>query len=346
MRNFIALTLVALAGIFNLNAEVRDLNHLKQNFVLETRQIHIPGHPEAFNPSIVRWQNKLLMSFRTYHPETRSTDAIGLIWLDDDFNPLSEPQMLRREGEVSHEVSEAKDPRLIVLNDEVYILYSNLYPFEVPTSRMYIGKLEIDGQGEFVVSYPTALLYYDREIRSRKEKNWVPFVYDNKLLLAYSLQPHRLLLPTLSGSCLTVEGTIGTIDWSWGELRGGTPALLVDGSYLAFFHSDKAMATVQSGEKVMNHYFMGAYTFEAEYPFALTGISPHPIVARAFYEGPMYKTWKPLRVVFPGGYIVNDDAIWVAYGRQDHEVWVVKLDKNLLLQSLTPIQTVKPRQPN
>lgn len=328
-----------LIGTFVLEADVRDLNKLKQDFVLETKKINVPGFPEAFNPSIVRWQNKLLMSFRSYHPETRSTDLIGLVWLDEQFNPASKPVLLEREGEVTCHPSRAQDPRLIVVGDELYIVYNNFYPFEEKVSRMVVGKVEIEADGGFKVSFPTPIIYFEGEDRRRKEKNWVPFVYRNTLLLAYSIQPHRLFVPVLDMNlCMTLVSTIGKMDWEWGELRGGTPALLVDDYYLAFFHSDKAMATRQSGGKVMNHYFMGAYTFQPEYPFAITAISPHPIVAKTFYEGPMHNTWKPLRVVFPGGYIVDKDAIWVAYGRQDHEIWVVKLDKAKLIKSLKPVQ--------
>ena len=88
----------------------------------------------------------------------------------------------------------------------------------------------------------------------------------------------------------------------------------------------------------MVHYFMGAYTFEKYPPFAITAISPEPIVADTFYKGPMHASWKPLRVIFLGGFVYNRSFIWVVYGRQDHEIWVVKLDKEKLLNSLTPVK--------
>src|SRR3990172_2038802 len=47
-----------------------DLDLIDQDFILGTKKIEIPDHPFAFNPSIIRWQGHLLMSFRTYHPHT------------------------------------------------------------------------------------------------------------------------------------------------------------------------------------------------------------------------------------------------------------------------------------
>jgi len=82
---------------------------------------------------------------------------------------------------------------------------------------------------------------------------------------------------------------------------------------------------------------MGAYLFEPNPPFNITHVSPNPIVYNDFYKGKRYRTWKPLHVIFPAGIIDNKDYIWVSYGKQDHECWVVKFDKKKLLNSLQPI---------
>ncbi len=333
--------LAALIAIFSLNAQVpRDLNDLKQDFILDTKRIILSNFPEAFNPSIVRWKGKLLMSFRTYDPITRSTDPIGLVWLDENFEPMSNPTLLHREGEVSSLPSEAKDARLLVIGEDLYIVYSNLYPYEIPASRMYFAKLCITEEG-FQINFPSSVIYFDGEIRERKEKNWVPFDFENNLILTYSLQPHRLYTPLSdTNECHELATTFGNIQWQWGQLMGGTPALRLDDQYLAFFHSNKALATLQSEGQMMNHYFMGAYTFDKEPPFAITGISPYPIIDTTFYEGPLYQTWKPLRVIFPTGLVIDGNTIWVSYGRQDHEMWVARMDKSKLLKTLKPVKTV------
>jgi hypothetical protein len=84
---------------------------------------------------------------------------------------------------------------------------------------------------------------------------------------------------------------------------------------------------------------MGAYTFSESPPFPLIRISPEPIMGRGFSSGESYLPyWKPVCVVFPGGFIFDDTSIWLVYGRQDHELWVAKLDKQGLLNSLIPIE--------
>jgi len=98
------------------------------------------------------------------------------------------------------------------------------------------------------------------------------------------------------------------------------------------------MASTHSEGKTIYHYFMGAYTFSNDPPFEITAISPKPIIGKHFYTGIAYKPyWKPIRCVFPCGYISDEEFIWIAYGREDHECWVAKLDKKRLLDSLVPV---------
>jgi predicted GH43/DUF377 family glycosyl hydrolase len=327
------------------------------DFVLETKKIDIPCFPDAFNPSIIRWKGAFLMSFRTggcqqasgdesflmsfriRDPLTASTNQIGLIFLNAQFEPVSAPQILNVAYDNPAFAFRQQDPRLLTIKDRIYMVYSNMIEGAgVPEiRRMFVVELYFDGR-TFFAGRPVCLSQFEGESEQRWQKNWVPFHYEDTLLLAYSLTPHRIFLPHLgTGECATVASTRGDVEWAWGVLRGGTPALLDGGEYLAFFHSSIDMPSVQSEGKEMTHYFMGAYTFSAHPPFALTRVSARPIVGKNFYNGPAHTTWKPLRVVFPCGFISDEERVWVVYGRQDHEVWVATFDKKRLLESLKPV---------
>lgn len=157
-------------------------------------------------------------------------------------------------------------------------------------------------------------------------------------MLGYSLLPHCIFHPIFgTGACETVASTQSDFSWDWGVPRGGTQALLDGDHYLAFFHSWKDLPSAQSNGRKISHYVMGAYTFQAHPPFAITAMSPEPIVAENFYRPPYHRTWKPMRCVFPAGMIINENDVWISYGRQDHEIWIAKLDKEKLLQSLVPV---------
>ena len=71
-----------------------DLGAINHDFVLEAKRIQIPGYPYTFNPSIVRWNDSFLMTFRIHDGEKQSIKPIGLIWLDKNFNIISKPYVL------------------------------------------------------------------------------------------------------------------------------------------------------------------------------------------------------------------------------------------------------------
>lgn len=321
-----------------------DLEESSQEFVLETKRIEFPGFKGAFNPTLIRYQDQLLMAFRVRDSITRSTNAIGIVALDENFNPLQAPQIIHIPRCSLHSPSRLQqDPRLVSANNKLFLVYSDMTYGRLVNEmrRVFMTELQLI-KGEWVADRPDAILHFEGAKDFRSEKNWVPFEYDNQLLLGYSLTPHRILNPLIgSGTCETVSTTLGNIQWDWGVLRGGTPALLQGNQYLAFFHSSKKMATVHSQGRILQHYFVGAYTFAAHPPFEITGISPEPIIGKNFYHGLKYKTWKPLHVVFPCGYVADDQFIWLVYGRQDHEIWVAKLDKQRILNSLIPVKTLK-----
>ncbi len=317
-----------------------DLEKSKQNFILETKKIVIEDYPDAFNPSIVRFQGDLLLCFRIRDPLTKLViNQVGFVWLNDDFEPIGDVHLLQ----IVTDRPFLQDPKLITIGDDLYIIYNNFID-GLSSRRMFYSKLSYDGNS-FYAKNPQLILDFEGENSKRHEKNWVPFAYKRRLHLAYSLEPLHILYPLPSTKkCQTISCINAKIDWEWGELRGGTPALIVGDQYLAFFHSSKTLATVQSNGQQMQHYFMGAYSFSKDPPFAINAISPEPIVEKGFYSGPAHNTWKPLRVVFPGGFIFDKNYIWITYGRQDHEIWVAKLDKKALLASLKPISSKNPSQ--
>lgn len=325
-------------------ADLIDLEEGGQDFILETKRISIPGYPHAFNASIVRWHGRLLLSFRIIPDRSSSfTSQLGLVWLDDNFNPMGQAHILNTRDLASRVPSRAEDARLITKGDRLYIVYDDNAEMKISKGgfRMYYGEVLYNGQS-FSIHRPICLSEFEGESRAVREKGWVPFIYDDQLLLAYSLLPHFIFYPIPGTSrCETVAISHSSLSWNWGTLRGGTPALqgvAENEEYLSFFHSSKDMESQHSNGKKAAHYFIGAYTFAKDPPFAITRMSPTPIIAKGFYSGQAYKPyWKPIMAVFPCGYVFDERYIWIAYGRQDHEIWIAKLCKKGLLKSLMPV---------
>jgi predicted GH43/DUF377 family glycosyl hydrolase len=337
--------LLCFGFVFELHGHL-DLEENLPDFVLYCKKIEIPGHPYAYNPSIIRWQGGLLLNFRiTHNPKDPFESEIGLVRLDEDFNVISQPILLDTRGPLMIN-SRAEDGRLVQIGEKLYLVYSNNTESKVSKGgfRVHVAEVEITDTF-YELKNKVCLSQFEGESKEIREKNWVPFDYNGNLMLAYSLNPHFILQPVMgTGSCISHAWSKGKINWEWGQLRGGTSAINIDGSeYLAFFHSSLSMITAHSEENSILHYFMGAYTFSCHPPFTITKISPNPIVGKGFYSGIPYTSYywkKKQRVIFPGGYIFDKESIWLAYGREDHEIWIVKLNRKGLMQSLVPVQTL------
>ncbi len=323
-------------------AEQINLEERPQPFVIRTKKIEIPGYPHAFNPSIVRWQDRLLLSFRVIPDRKDSfTSWIGLIELDEQFNPIGELQKIEMREPGSSIPCRAEDARMLMVGESLYLIYSDNEEKKISRGgfRVYAAELICHGE-RFVLQDTECLSIFEGESREKREKNWTPFDFKGNLLLAYSLSPHKILCPIFgTQECITIAETDRPFSWYWGELRGGTPALRTeDGDYLAFFHSSILMATIHSEEQSIFHYFTGAYTFSAYPPFALTRISQEPIVAPGFYSGASYQPyWKNVKVIFPCGYLYDGASLFLAYGRDDHEIWIAELDTRSFFDSLNQI---------
>lgn len=315
---------------------VYDLESEYSPFVIQTKKIEIEEYQQAFNPSIVSWKGKNLLSFRIRNENI--VHEVGLVFVDDDLHLISAPKKLHVDP---FSPSFCQDPRLIVLQNRLYMVYSGLYieGAEKGVRRVYIGEV-IEQNEEFFLKNPQPLLLFDKESKKRVEKNWVPFTYEENLLLSYSIFPHHVYFPLPSEHrCETLYHTGSEINWGFGEIRGGSTALKEDGFYLSFFHSSKKIASLQSDSKMMIHYFLGAYVFEDKPPFAIKAYTPSPILGENFYTKTDFKTWKPLKVVFTNGFISLGSNLWLVYGKQDSEMWAAKIDKKALLESLVPVKS-------
>lgn len=340
MKQLILILLLAYFYHQDLKATF-DLETYSQEFVLETKRIILEDYEHAFNPSIIRFNGQLLMTFRVI-PNALFTfnSKIGIVFLDEHFEPKSKPQILDTQDPSTVVPSRAEDARLIIVKDKLYIVYSDNKEDYISRGgfRVYVSELKLKGD-QFIVADTDCLKHFDGASPFLREKNWVPFNYQDNLMLAYSLTPHKIFRPILGTTfCENFSLSTKSIDWQYGELRGGTTALLEDDQYLSFFHSSIKMETDHSNGKSMPHYFMGAYAFSSSPPFEITHMSIEPIIGTNFYHGEYYKPyWGSVRCVFPCGFIIENEYIYVSYGRQDHEIWIVKIDKQALKQSLVSI---------
>lgn len=345
--------LLLLTAVFSFEYSLQGLEFLdradsKYDIVKTTKQIHLQEFPGAWNPSIVKFQDGYLLTFR-WAPrriEEPWVSHIGLVLLNDSFEPITKPELLDTRVYSNATPSQAEDARITYIGDKLYVVYNDnidlVFPSYWERRDMYVAEIIYENE-QFSLSKPVKMTHKTKSRDRPWQKNWSPFEWKNQLMLTYCINPHEIIIPdTETGVCqpLAVSNTEISKDswvfnaWEYDSLRGGTPAILVDGEYLAFFHSGVITRTACSEYYDIWHYLVGAYTFSADPPFALTKISPTYIDHPGFYTYSSYAK----RVIYPGGFVVDGKNIYLAYGKDDCEIWIATIDLQNLKNSLVPIR--------
>jgi hypothetical protein len=196
------------------------------------------------------------------------------------------------------------------------------------------------------------------ESPSTRQKNWSAFLYKDKVHYVHNVFPLTITAPqdrnctnhssSLMPNCTEGPNKIGDtlyvdtvsvhrcsldkISWSFGELRGGTPAILVNGEYLSFFHSRHAPFLIS--------FFFGAYTFSSEPPFKLLKLSKVPIIREEWYNGAWYDRAYGY-IPYPMGFVVkeiqNRTTILLSLSLQEKKGIFAQIDYNDLMASMVKV---------
>ena len=196
------------------------------------------------------------------------------------------------------------------------------------------------------VAQPQQLLLPQGMELARREKNWVPFVYDDGIHFIQSVNPHVVVrLPPMAvaaegtGSNVVTElvsSASQAVRWRYGEMRGGTQAVydVELGAYLHVFHSQVEYFESERHPR-QKLYFMGCYVFAAQPPFAIQLLSQTPLIGPAFYPRPAAENGV-MRVVFPAGLMLTPDELVISYGKNDYESRLARFDRRNVTDTLQP----------
>ncbi len=329
---------------FCLFARWVDLEENSSEIILSTKQIRLKGFKDAFNPSILKTEKGFLITFRCLggwaerlDPSGDFLSYVGAVFLDEDFKPITKPKILNTRSNGNTVQSQSEDARIFSYKGRPCLIYNDNNEMNVTNScdrrDMFIAEILLS-EKDVSLSLPIKLVC-EAKRHQYCQKNWVPFEWEGKVLLSYTIEPHEVLYSNFyNGICHVKCSTFAGINWDYGQLRGSSAAVLVDGEYFAFFHSSIRCFSPVSVDGNRYHYFMGAYTFSKDPPFQITKISPEPIIHKSFYK----RSGELKRVVFPGGFVIEDDLLYLAYARDDKEIWMATFDFAKLKESLVPVE--------
>jgi hypothetical protein len=265
---------------------------------------------------------------------------IGAVRLDKNFQQISSVQRIDTKSDFS------EDPRVFRMGNDVYMSYNDMQENPLYSRTMHLASIDPETlKTRFIVDIDQHIHHVDQA--NHVEKNWVPFVCredgEDKVYFEYGINPHKIMAMKKPSENLMDhlvyphEVSLQKMPWKakWGPIRGGTPARLVDGQYLAFFHT-----LFYEGKKPW--YVMGAYTFESKPPYRVTSISSAPILFKGIYDTPTKNTaHSNKKAIYPSGLALGNedgrDVLYVSCGENDCTVKIITFDKEALLKHLTPI---------
>ena len=162
---------------------------------------------------------------------------------------------------------------------------------------------------------------------SGQEKNWLWFFHNDEPHLVYNGRPHIVARFSHDFRHREDYKTDNKHPWRWGEIRGGTPPVLVNGEYWTFFHSSTPW------HPPYRQYHMGAYAFQAEPPFAITKMTHKPLLSGSDQD--KWAQGKPI-VVFPCGATYRNNQWFVTGGCNDLCCFWIEIPHEGLLEYTQP----------
>jgi predicted GH43/DUF377 family glycosyl hydrolase len=195
-----------------------------------------------------------------------------------------------------------EDPRIIEYNSNLLVIYNYYNYFSV---KMMLYNYNLNKN--ITLNYNGA---------TRFEKNWSPFIYNNKIYLSYFLNPHTILkLDLNNGNCrLAYNNSKIKIDHN---IYGGTPSIYIEelDAYFGIGHVK---------ESIIKYYCIG-YLFRAQPPFDLIKISKKFL---------FLKNSNSMNIEFPIGLQKINNNLFISLGFQDKISYLIKINVNNLMKQI------------
>jgi len=231
-------------------------------------------------------------------------------------------------------ITNCADPRLIWLADgRLMMIYSSYNDDPLDPVECMRGAILLDPD-----VHPTLFLAPVRAFRisppsPERQKNWMPFLFEEKLHLISSVRPHTIWTWDKPGKVADKAYETDYISpWFCPEFfRGNTNAVqLADGNYLGTFH------TVMR-EREMHFYDNGCYVFEGKPPFKVLRCSRRCYLPAEGACEPHYRKQYRITVCFPVGMVRDGEKLLISYGDNDSSVKIGETTVEQMLSTTMPV---------
>lgn len=291
----------------------------------------LPGEADYFNCGIFQRHGERWLVTRKAMPENNNPfgrNSVVAFRMANEF--VVGPEI--KVGLLSKAVDEHfEDPRVVQYDGRTWISCCNFVWGKTWTVPHQI-LCEVDDNWKTIRRHDVVYGKNGNHVLRNKgwEKNWLWFFHDGQPHMVYMTHPHSVVRFDWNFRVVDEYHTMpSNLNWNFGQMRGGTPPVLVDGEYWTFFHS-----SLEWREQGSRRYHMGAYTFENKPPFKIKRYTQLPILS-----GSSQDRWahpKPV-VVFPGGALIAKGIWTVTFGVNDLNCGLIEIPHKELLQQMTAL---------
>lgn len=167
-----------------------------------------------------------------------------------------------------------------------------------------------------------------------RQKNWIPFVYENDVYFIATICPHQIYKIDLTGSKeaeLVYHETWKHTWFNTNSLRGSTnPVLLKDGNYLSTFHTTTQI-------KHTSFYDNGFYIFEGKPPFKPLYCGFRTFLRAEDAIEPWYRKHNQILCPFPVAMVIEDKNVIISYGDNDSCVKILETNLDNIYKTMVKI---------
>ena len=285
------------------------------------------------------WRDSVLAN-----PHIRSVVALGRLDASS-LMPIGEPAVLDAASALFPANGERcpsgpEDARAVWSPSEPHVPWLMVSGWSEDCSRAAMHLLKLPPEAppsrvELVVAHWSEGYSLAPPSSQRFQKNWAPFVYEEMLLVEYSIEPHVLLhVDGETGRCVplyeqTSHAPLAEVQRRVGRVSGGAPPVLLAsrGIYLGLAHAkaSEQMAQHTGTRRMVYHHLF--YAFSARPPFALVGAGPLMSLPQPGAQPPT--------VQFAAGMAVRgDDELLVSYGVLDCEMRLARFSLEHVLRDI------------
>lgn len=229
-------------NFINQAIEIKKFNIIDDHN-LKIVQKKLKNNQWVYNPSLIDINKTIYrVSHKTYCKKRKNKNS-------SNSNLPDQYIIYVNNSNVADIIYDGEDPRSILINDTIYLLY-NKYK---PNSKQYIYNT--NNKKEYEIKYS----------ENRDEKNWVPFTKNNNLYLIHTVNPLKILhINYNNGDIINVIKHKYNYNIKEDKLRGGSNLVKFNNYYLGVGHK-----TILP-QRIYYHFF---YLISDAYPFNLIKIS-------------------------------------------------------------------------